>query len=125
MRRFSFIFLTAILLNGCGPRTTGPIVSKSTLEKRLTDIQSFIDSGNCGTVTQCQYIAYGKKACGGPAGYLVFSENIDVVKLKKMVNDYSIAEDIYNKENNVVSDCSLPTPPQKMQCEGGKCIEVK
>ncbi len=125
MQRLVLNLFVAALLIGCGRRTTGPIVSNNSLEKRLADIHALIDSGNCNTEEQCQYIAYGKKACGGPSGYLIFSGNIDVGKLKKLVNEYSLAEDIYNKENQITSDCSIPNPPQKMKCEGGICIEVK
>lgn len=118
-----FLLVTAFLL-GCGRRTRGPIVSDNSLKNRLADIHALIESGNCNTGDQCRYMAYGKKACGGPSGYLIFSGNIDEVKLKKLVNDYTIAEDIYNKENQITSDCSIPNPPQKMKCDGGKCIEV-
>lgn len=125
MRRLIIILLAGVLFNGCGPRTTGPLVTTSTLSQRLADIHAFLETETCDPQTQCMYMAYGKKSCGGPSGYLLFSENIDVVKLKKMVDAYTIAEDVYNKENNIISDCSLPNPPQKMKCEGGKCIKVK
>jgi len=125
MRQLILLILVTIFFIGCARRTTGPIVSNDTLEKRLADIHSLIEEGTCNTGSQCQYIAYGKKACGGPSGYLIFSGNIDIDKLKKLVNEYTLAEDIYNKENQIKCDCSIPNPPQKMECQGGNCIEVK
>jgi hypothetical protein len=82
------------------------------------------NSENCTESSQCSYIAYGSKACGGPQGYLVFSSEIDTEKLKDLVNKYTIAEAAYNKQNGIVSDCSVISPPQTIDCLDGDCVKI-
>lgn len=99
-------------------------VTFSQLQAQLNDIENFVESGNCDQASECTYMAIGSKACGGPSAYIIFSKDIDVAALKIMVDRYTQDQEIYNKENNVVSDCSLVNPPQKIDCLDGNCIEI-
>lgn len=99
-------------------------ITREQLDRQLAEIQSFIEEGNCSSDSQCKFIPYGSKACGGPQGYLIFSSNVDEEKLKSMVEKYSQAEASFNKANNIMSDCSIPPEPQELACEDGECVEV-
>lgn len=99
-------------------------ITREELDRQFKGIEAFIAEGNCSSKDQCSFMPYGSKACGGPQGFLVFSTAIDVDKLRTMVNDYTEAEKRYNNANGIMSDCSIPAEPQKLECKDGKCIRV-
>ena len=70
----------------------------------------------------CRYIAFGRKACGGPHEYFVYSTSIDTALLQARVAEYNNREDAYNRKWNVLSDCSVPSPPDSLACINGKCV---
>lgn len=125
MKNWSFILIFLIFITGCDALSTTNPITASQLQAQLTEIQNFVKTGSCNTAAQCKYMAIGSKACGGPSDYIVFSEDIDVTVLKKMVDRFTEDQKTYNKENNVASDCSLVTPPQNLDCIDGNCIEIK
>lgn len=106
-------------------KTNTDKVTREQLEQQLAEIQDFIAVGSCAESEQCSFIPYGRKACGGPKGYLVFSTKIDVEKLREMVNRYTKLEIAYNEQNNVMSDCSLPPEPTGLGCENGDCVRLQ
>ena len=73
------------------------------LQEQLEAITNLSSSGNCHEDTDCDYLAYGSKACGGPKGYVVFSTAIDVDLLKEMIEDYTKLEEEYNIKFNIFS----------------------
>ncbi|QED38575.1 hypothetical protein FK178_12985 [Antarcticibacterium arcticum] len=118
-------FLFVGVFASCEQLANEAEVTSVQLEQELDQIKNFIAKTNCSGSTDCRFIAFGSKACGGPQGYLLYSSGIDEEALKKMVAQYTAAEDKYNKANGIISDCSLPTPPSKMGCEDGKCIQTE
>jgi len=118
-----FLFIGSVL--GCEQAENAQEISAKHLEKQLAEIRSIINADTCSESGECRILAYGSKACGGPQGYLLFSSNLDVEALTRMVEDYNKAEDDYNKKYNVISDCMLALPPNKLACENGKCVQVE
>lgn len=100
-------------------------ITAKNLEKKLAEIHSIINAESCSETGECSFMAYGSKACGGPQGYLLFSNQIDVEALTKMVEEYNKAEDAYNKKFGIISDCLYATPPEKLECVNGKCVQVE
>ncbi len=94
------------------------------LQQQFQEILNIVDSGNCSEDSQCSFMAYGSKACGGPQGYLVFSSNIDVEALQKRVTKYTEDERLYNNQQGASSDCMFVTPPNEMGCTDGNCMEI-
>jgi hypothetical protein len=88
------------------------------------EIQQLISSGSCSENTNCEYIAFGSKACGGPNSYLVYSTSINVELLKEKVAEYNKKEDLYNNKWGVFSDCSVVSPPTSVICQNGKCTAI-
>ena len=88
------------------------------------EIELLIDSGVCSENSDCEFIAFGSKACGGPKTYLAFSTSINVELLQQKVATYNALENSYNKKWGIVSDCSVPSPPTKVECINGKCTAV-
>lgn len=117
------IFITSF--SGCDEVKSDQELTMQELEKQLQDIYAFIDNGACSTGSECFFMPYGSKACGGHQGYLIFSSETDVPTLQKMVEKHRKAEETYNKQNRIISDCSIPTAPERLVCENGKCIQIQ
>ena len=88
------------------------------------EIELLVDSGVCSENSDCDYIAFGSKACGGPKTYLVFSTSIDVELLQQKVATYNALDNAYNQKWGIASDCSVPIPPVDITCIAGKCTAV-
>ncbi len=125
MKALVLILLLIVSAASCQNTEDVQNVSLQDLELQFEVIQELVNQSNCSENSQCSYIAYGTKACGGPQGYLVFSSEIDENKLKAMVTKYSKDEDTYNKQNGIMSDCSFPLPPENFSCIGGKCVAIE
>lgn len=100
-------------------------ITKEQLDQQLVAIEALIEEGNCKKDGECQFIPYGSKACGGPQGYLIFSSNVDRDELQKRVDIYTKAEAAYNKQEGIMSDCSIPPEPAKLGCVDGNCVQLE
>ena len=125
--------VTAILLLVCLSFTAfqcdddAPLTQEQELA-RLQDLKSEIETlastSVCNETTECKFIAFGSKPCGGPWSYLIYSTSIDVEALEAMVQDYNAKEQSYNQSWNVVSDCALAQQPSSVTCENNTCVAV-
>ena len=125
MKLFLALFIFIGSVSGCEQNLDNQEITAENLKKQLAEIQSIVNADSCSETGECRFLAYGSKACGGPQGYLLFSNKVDVEALTKMVEDYNKAEDAYNKEFGIASDCMYATPPGKLECENGKCVQVE
>ncbi|MBE0424049.1 MAG: hypothetical protein IBX66_08940 [Lutibacter sp.] len=118
------IALMAIVF-GCTNNTES---SKEDDLAELNDLQGeiklLVDSGVCSENSECEYIAFGSKACGGPKTFLVFSTSIDVALLQQKVATYNALENSFNQKWGIISDCSVPLPPLNVICVAGKCTAI-
>ncbi len=94
------------------------------LEHMEQEILESISDLSCSDSTDCQYIGFGDKPCGGYWRYLIYSvNNVDSVLLIEKVRKYND----YNKTLNIrygwVSDCSLPRIPV-LTCLEGECVVI-
>ncbi|HSI70537.1 MAG TPA: hypothetical protein VK941_09910 [Gillisia sp.] len=100
-------------------------ITKEQLDQQLLAIEALIEAGGCSTAGECHFIPYGSKACGGPQGYLIFSSNVDRDELQNKVDIYTKAEATYNEQQGIMSDCSIPPEPQKLDCVDGNCTRLE
>lgn len=124
MKSFLVLIILSVIATGCEDLSGENTVTLAQLEAQYNEIEEFINQGTCSKDTECNYLPIGSKACGGPSGFIVFPENIDVEALKIMVKNYTENQRKYNKENNVISDCSIPNPPAKLGCIDNSCVEI-
>lgn len=89
-----------------------------------TEIETLANSSTCNESTECKYIAFGSKPCGGPWSYLIYSTSIDTDKLEEMVEVYNQKEAGFNEAYNIASDCALVSPPTSINCENNTCVAV-
>ena len=125
MKLFLALFLFIGSVSGCEQAEDDQEITTKNLEKQLAEIHSVINADSCSETGECSFLAYGSKACGGPQGYLLFSDQVDVEALTTMVENYTKAEDAYNRKFGIISDCMVVTPPTQLACENGKCVQVE
>jgi len=125
MKLFLALFLFIGSVSGCEQAEDDQNITAKNLENQLAGIHSVINADSCSETGKCSFLAYGSKACGGPQGYLLFSNQVDVEALTKRVEAYNKAEDAYNKRFGVISDCMVVTPPSQLACENGKCVLIE
>lgn len=87
-------------------------------------IEDLAATSVCNETTECKYIAFGSKPCGGPWSYLIYTTSIDTEKLKIWVEDYNQRESDFNSKWGAVSDCSVANPPTSINCENNTCIPI-
>jgi hypothetical protein len=100
---------------------TDPVYYKSQMDQLSQQI-SLITRLNCNTFQDCDQIAMGHKACGGPQTYLVYSKfSTSAESLQKLVNAYTQTERTYNEQAGVVSNCMMVMPFTRFECINGQC----
>ncbi len=87
-------------------------------------IEDVANASVCNENTECKFVAFGSKPCGGPWGYLIYSTSIDVETLETLVEEYNQKEADFNTNHNVISDCAFVMPPTGLICENNTCIPV-
>ncbi|RCS28332.1 hypothetical protein DUT90_00640 [Polaribacter sp. WD7] len=81
------------------------------------EISALAYSQKCDDVSNWQLVAYGAKACGGPQGYLPYSNKIDTAAFLEKIEVYTETEIEYNVKWEIVSDCAVISPPKGMVCQ--------
>jgi hypothetical protein len=84
-----------------------------------------VGTAACSSPAVCRTLPLGSKPCGGPRRYLVYSVSVtDSARLAADAARYNEAEARRNKENGLVSDCSLLIPP-KVSCVSRRCVAIQ
>ena len=95
-----------------------------TLTILKAQIESLAANSACNDSSDCRYIAFGSKPCGGPWSYLVYSTSIDTTDLENMVGQYNQLEALFNAKWGIASDCAVVTEPVDVICENNICVAV-
>ena len=118
------IALMAIVFGCTSTTELGKEDDLAELNNLKEEIELLVDSDICSENSDCDSVAFGSKACGGPKTYLVFSTSINVEMLQQKVATYNALEDAFNKKWGIISDCSVIMPPTSIQCINGKCTAI-
>nr|WP_315258468.1 hypothetical protein [uncultured Flavobacterium sp.] len=101
--------------------------SQESDDQNLSEMQTEIIAASMVNTTPCtnsaewSFVAIGSKACGGPLGYIAYSLKIDVPEFLKKVENYTKAQEAYNKKWGVFSTCDMMIrPPSGIGCANGK-----
>lgn len=86
------------------------------LNEKLAEIISITNSTNCTDASLWEIIPIGAKACGGPTGYIAYSDTINEVAFLNLVANYTEEQNQFNLKWGVLSDCSVPTMPIGVNC---------
>ena len=89
------------------------------LEQEIIDI---ISIPVCSDDSNCKFIGFGAKPCGGYWEYLVYSiANVDSTFLINKVIQYNELNDTFNVRYGWISDCMIVEPPNDISCNNGIC----
>lgn len=120
----NFIFALTLLLSFCSCSSEDSELSKEEevlmLQEKFSQIEILSESKNCENSDNWTFTAYGSKACGGPKGFIAYSIEIDTVHFLQLIEQYTEAEDEFNKKWGIISDCSVPLQPLSIVCKNGE-----
>lgn len=92
------------------------------LEARREGVLTLVHDSGCGNINECQHIAFGVKACGGPKRYVIYcTRTTDEKALMDAVFSFNQFEAAFNREHGVESDCSV-TPVPTLGLTAGQCV---
>ena len=95
--------------------------TRAELTQRYAEIKTMIGEAKASDVQQCRKVAFGYKACGGPASYLIYSvAGLDEALLLKKVAEYNALDEAETHRLGLISDCAMVTEPGVI-LEGGVC----
>lgn len=118
------IALLAIVFGCSSNSENSQEADQNELNKLKAEIEKLVDSGICSENSDCDFIAFGTKPCGGAWSYLVFNNSINVELLKEKVTVYNNIEAAFNSKWGIISDCMAVTPPNNIECINGKCTAI-
>lgn len=120
---FSILFLAT----QCDEKRNSP----STYEEQRAELNLYKEkiadlaaTSVCNETTECQFVGFGSKPCGGPWSFLIYTSSIDVDQLLLWVEDYNQLEKVLNEEWGLVSDCSMSMPPNSIECIDNTCNPI-
>jgi len=119
---FSFLFLATQCEEDMLPLTYEE--ERAQLDIYKNTIEDLAAVSVCNENTECLFIGFGSKPCGGPWSYLIYTGSIDVDQLLLWVEDYNQLEQQFNETWEISSDCSFATPPSGFECIDNICIPV-
>lgn len=126
--RFIFFILTTIAISNCDIIDGNNSKTQQEELRELTAhhdyIISLVANASCTSNSQCEYVAFGSKACGGPKSYLVYPSSIDTRHLIDQVTIYNLKEQQFNQKWGIISDCMFVSPPIRVDCVNNKCVAV-
>lgn len=127
--KFIYLITLFIIISGC--KSNQP-VSNNNVE-RSRDLERLEIMKNeilemvkikCKGDSDCKFVPFGSKPCGGPWEFLIYSaSSSDENLLLQIVEEYNELEEKINKKHNRISDCSTPAKPE-LKCESSQCTEI-
>jgi hypothetical protein len=98
---------------------SSPAASGASIQAQL---QQAIGTASCTQDSECRTLAWGAKACGGPASYVAWSSTqSDAALLQRLAQQHAQAERARNERSGMVSDCSMLIDPGA-QCVAQRCV---
>ena len=94
------------------------------LQVMFEEIQTLANSVACTDAAEWTFVSYGAKACGGPQGYIAYSNQIDVSYFLSLIEEYTTAEREYNIRWGIVSTCDFPAIPAELSCQNGEAVLI-
>ncbi|WP_347923138.1 hypothetical protein [Pontimicrobium sp. SW4] len=119
---FSFLFVATQCDEDNPPLTYEE--ERAELDIYKHKIEGLAAASICNEDTDCLFIGFGSKPCGGPLTYLIYTSSIDIDQLLLWVEDYNQLEQELNEEWGIVSDCSVVNPPSGFECIDNTCNPI-
>lgn len=116
------LFVLSITACGSAPIAT-PAPAPAPGDASLAEqIKAEVGDAVCDAPQQCQTIAIGAKACGGPERYLAWShKSSDGKQLTALAQAQAEASRKLRQSDGMMSTCAIVTDPGAT-CEAGRCV---
>jgi hypothetical protein len=122
MKKLLFVLLTLSCFACKNNNQSTQEEERQTLLMMFQEIETLANSVACEDAADWSFVAYGHKACGGPQGYIAYSNQIDVDAFLALVENYTTFEREFNLRWGVGSDCAFVSPPSEVLCENGVAV---
>ena len=114
--------LVMLIITACGSAPTAtpaPAPGSASLAKQ---IKKEVGDAACDAPKQCETIAIGAKACGGPERYLAWSnKSSDGKALTALAQAQAEASRKLLQSDGMLSTCAIVTDPGAT-CQAGRCV---
>lgn len=123
MKKLSIIVFIVCFVNAsCSSEEEIQKEDTQKLEAMYNEIVSLSLSNSqpCTNSQEWDFAPIGSKACGGHAGYIVYSKKIDIDAFLAKIKEYTETQSNYNKKWGIISDCSITIRPAGVECLDGK-----
>jgi len=115
--------LFALALAACD-ESANESADRARLDEMRAAILALVVDPVCADSADCRSIGLGRKPCGGPWEYVVYSvASVDSSELAAQVATYNQFNAELNLRYGWVSDCSVPPPPV-VGCRNGRCVDL-
>lgn len=103
-----------------GPADTGRVERlKQQAEQLAKEARALANTKGCEQVAECEVVGFGHKACGGPREFITYcARTTDVKALQSKLEALQKAEQAWQTEAGIMSDCALTRQPQPELVEG-------
>lgn len=92
------------------------------LARMRQEIATLIGPAKCVNLVHCRVAALGMNACGGPAGYVVYSWlSTDKGVLETRIAEYNFLQEDLQKSEQATGACVIPPEPVAA-CVNGRCV---
>lgn len=116
--------LAFLLLCSCEDEQLNRQQALANLDQLLNEIEVLASSTTCQDDAKWTYTAIGTKACGGPADYIAYSNEIDTSLLLDKIESYNEQQIQFFNKYGEESDCAITSPPIDVICENGEAVLV-
>lgn len=119
-----FICVTLLVFAAClkNKEVSNQETDQRVLTEMFEEISDIAMNVACDDASDWSFTPYGSKACGGPQGYVAYSNQIDVNAFLAKVAMYTEAEREYNIKWGIISTCDLPPQPVGVSCVNGEPV---
>ena len=114
-RPLPHLFAIALFVLGPMPHAAEPPAAAASAPPSaglMANVTALIGDAACDYQSQCHAVGVGAKACGGPSGYLAWSDKkTDPNALQAAAEAHSQAQTDENKARGLASDCMVTPMP--------------
>lgn len=114
--------LVVLSITACGSAPTATPAPAPGGASLAEQIKAEVGDAACDAPRQCQTLAIGAKACGGPERYLAWSnKSNDGKQLTALAQAQAEASRKLQQADGMMSTCAIVTDPGAT-CEAGRCV---
>ena len=129
MKKFSLslVALVSLFVVSCDVVEEPVVTDELTMEEEAVALdrsfQKIVDLAevpDCDAVDGWYVTDYGKKACGGPVGYIAYPDHINTTEFIALVRQHKEDMASFNDKWGLTSDCETPLQPVGVTCVDGQ-----